>query len=92
MGTTDNADMVLRVSQGEIERAQATLARDAQYFADDAARFAAGIASGTGTWAGEANRLAQTAVQLAVSAARLVGQTESAAYLNAVVEGIRSVS
>lgn len=73
--------MAQRAVHRRVESTRETLARDANYLADETARYAARITDGPD--AGGANRIAQGALQLAALAARLDGMAEAASYLEA---------
>lgn len=76
------ADFVKR----QAARRREHLARDAQYLADDAARYAASVTKGERD-AGGASRLAQAALQIALAATRLDEMAETIAYLSHDPEG-----
>jgi hypothetical protein len=76
----DDDRMAARMAASQIDRAAARLARDAQHLADDAERFAQDTANGVPS-SGLASRLAQDALQLALSAARLDAMREIASLL-----------
>ena len=78
MPNADAADFVQR----QVALRRESLARDARYLADDAARFAASVANGERD-AGRASSLAQQALQIALAAARLDEMAETVTYLTA---------
>lgn len=83
---TDAINPAAAFVQRQADLRRESLARDAQYLADDAARFAAHIIKG-GPYAGDASRLAQAALQIALAAARLDEMAETIAYLSHDPEG-----
>lgn len=74
--------LAAQMAARQIERDLNALAVDATRFAEDAQRFAAGLIRRTPV-AGEASSLAQSALQLAIQAARLDALRDTAAYLTA---------
>lgn len=76
---------LLRANQRQIDNDRATLARDAKYIADTAARYAESVANGASS-AGKAGRIAQYALDLVRLAQRLDTRTEALSYLKAVAE------
>lgn len=82
---TDMAAMAQRTLNGFNDHDRASLARDAQYIADAAARYAKRIAEG-GKDMGEANRIAQSALQLACLGERLDARLEAVSLMDAVVD------
>lgn len=85
MTGTDMAVMAQRTLNGFNDHDRASLARDAQYIADAAARYAKRIAEG-GKDMGEANRIAQSALQLACLAARLDARVEALGFVDAIAD------
>lgn len=77
----ESASMPARMAANELERAVNSLARDASRLAEEAQRFAAGLVHGDRV-SGSASGLAQQAVQLAVSAARVDALRDTIAYLD----------
>jgi len=81
----DTAVMAQRTLNGFNDRDRATIARDAQHIADQAARYAQRVLGGDPA-GGEANRIAQAALQLACLAARLDARAEAVDFVDAIVE------
>lgn len=72
--------LAARLAANQIERDLTALAADASRLADDAQRFAAGLIRRRPV-AGDASRIAQSSLQLAIQAARLDALRETVAYL-----------
>jgi transcriptional regulator with XRE-family HTH domain len=76
----DGDGLATRMAARQIERDLNALAVEAQRFAEDATRFATGLDRHR-LVAGDASRLAQSALQLAMQGARLDALRETIAYL-----------
>lgn len=79
------AAMAQRTLNGFNDRDRATIARNAQDIADAAARYAQRVLEGH-PMSGEANRIAQSALQLACLAARLDARAEAATFVDAIAD------
>lgn len=76
------ADTPADFVQRQANLCREALAQDAQYLADHATRYAADIIKG-GPYGGDASRLAQAALQLALAAARLDEMAQTVTWLKA---------